>query len=198
LKLQNVIKNYPPNNKTTKMAVKIRLQRHGKKNKPFYFIVVADARSPRDGKFIEKLGTYNPNTNPATIDLNVASSLQWIKNGAQPTETAQRILSYKGVLYQKYLERGVAKGIIDQAQAETKLAEWLSAKDAKVQGKVETLVKTADKDAKARMTAEAKIKADRAAAIIKKNTPPPAEVVEEVAEVVEEVAEATEEPTAEA
>ena len=172
------------------MAVKIRLQRHGKKNAPFYFVVVADARSPRDGKFIEKLGSYNPNTNPATIELNTAMSLEWIRNGAQPTETAKRILSYKGVFYKKYLETGIAKGVLTQEQADVKMAEWLSAKDNKVQGKVEGLVGAASKEAKARFAAELKVKAARAEAIVKKNTPPPAPEpeVEEVAEVVAEVA----------
>ena len=172
------------------MAVKIRLQRHGKKNAPFYFVVVADARSPRDGKFIEKLGSYNPNTNPATIELNTAMSLEWIRNGAQPTETAKRILSYKGVFYKKYLETGIAKGVLTQEQADVKMAEWLSAKDNKVQGKVEGLVGAASKEAKARFAAELKVKAARAEAIVKKNTPPPAPEpeVEVVAEVVAEVA----------
>src|SRR5210317_866660 len=99
------------------MPVKIRLQRHGKKGKPFYWIVAADARSKRDGKYLEKLGSYNPNTNPATIDLNIENSVQWLVNGAQPSDTARRILSYKGVLYKHHLLGGVRKGALTEEQA---------------------------------------------------------------------------------
>ena len=102
------------------MATKIRLQRHGKKGKPFYYIVVADARAPRDGRFIERLGSYNPNTNPATIDINFDKTLDWVNSGAQPTDTCRAILSYKGVMYKKHLQGGVKKGALNEEQADVK------------------------------------------------------------------------------
>lgn len=108
------------------MAVKIRLQRHGSKKRPFYFIVVADARSPRDGKFIQKLGTYNPLTVPATIQVDRQKSLEWLQKGAQPTDTVRRILSFKGVLYLKHLLRGVSLGLFDEAAAMEKFTKWMS------------------------------------------------------------------------
>lgn len=114
------------------MPTRIRLQRHGKKNQPFYHIVVADGRVPRDGKFIEKLGTYNPLTNPATIELNVERAAQWLKNGAQPSDTARRILSYKGALLKHHLQVGVDKGAISQEQADVKFNEWLKDKEARI------------------------------------------------------------------
>ena len=117
------------------MPARIRLQRHGKKNQPFYHIVVADGRAPRDGKFIEKLGTYNPLTNPATIELNFDSAVEWVKNGAQPSDTVRRILSYKGVLLRRHLQIGVEKGAISQEQADVKFNEWLQAKEAKINSK---------------------------------------------------------------
>ncbi len=163
------------------MATKIRLQRHGKKGKPFYYIVVADARAPRDGRFIERLGSYNPNTNPATIDINFDKTLDWVNNGAQPTDTCRAILSYKGVLYKKHLEGGVKKGALTEEQAVAKFEEWLTQKDNKITGKKESLT-TAKQDArKAALAAEAKKKEVKAAAIIAKYTPPAeeAEVAEE-------------------
>ena len=111
------------------MPVKIRLQRHGKKGKPFYWIVAADSRSKRDGKFLEKLGTYNPNTNPAAINLNVDNSVKWLQNGAQPTDTARAILSYKGVMMKKHLLGGVAKGAFSAEEAEKKFNAWLEEKE---------------------------------------------------------------------
>ena len=171
------------------MATKIRLQRHGKKGKPFYYIVVADARAPRDGRFIERLGSYNPNTNPATIDINFDKTLDWVNNGAQPTDTCRAILSYKGVLYKKHLEGGVKKGALTEEQAVAKFEEWLTQKDTKITGKKDSLV-TAKQDArKAALAAEAKKKEVKAAAIIAKYTPPAEEV---------EVAEEAEAPIAEA
>src|SRR5580698_2460116 len=164
------------------MATKIRLQRHGKKGKPFYYIVVADARAPRDGRFIERLGSYNPNTNPATIDINFDKTLDWVNNGAQPTDTCRAILSYKGVLYKKHLEGGVKKGALTEEQAVAKFEAWLAQKDSKITGKKESLT-TAKQDArKAALAAEAKKKEIKAASIIAKNTPPAeeAEVAEEV------------------
>ena len=182
------------------MSVKIRLQRHGSKGKPFFHIVVADSRSRRDGKFIEKLGIYNPITNPATIELNVDSAVQWLNNGAQPTDTARAILSYKGALYKKHLQGGVAKGAFDEAEAEKRFGAWLEGKEAKVQGKVEGL-STAKSDAKkAALDAEAKVNQARIDAAAKADAD--AKAAEEAANApAEEVATeeaATEEPTAEA
>jgi small subunit ribosomal protein S16 len=180
------------------MATKIRLQRFGKKGKPFYHVVVADARAPRDGKFIERLGSYNPNTNPATIDINFEKALDWVNKGAQPTDTCRAILSYKGVMYKKHLEGGVKKGALTAEQAEAKFAEWLQSKEGKIEGKKDSLTKSKDEVKKAALAAEAKKKEDIAAAIAAKNTPAP-EVVEEeevseetpeVDAVAEEVAEA--------
>src|ERR1043165_385803 len=128
------------------MAVKIRLQRHGKKANAFFHIVIADGRAPRDGKFIEKIGTYNPTTNPATILIDNEKALQWLSKGAQPTDTCRAILSYKGVMYQKHLQGGIAKGALTQEQADAKFAQWIEAKEAKVGDKVSKL-DTSKKDA---------------------------------------------------
>jgi small subunit ribosomal protein S16 len=114
------------------MPVKIRLQRRGRKKSPFYHIVVADARAPRDGRFIEKLGTYNPMTKPATIELNRESAYKWLMEGAQPTDTARAILRFKGVLYRKHLERGVIKGALTQEQAMVKYQAWIDVKEEKI------------------------------------------------------------------
>jgi small subunit ribosomal protein S16 len=164
------------------MATKIRLQRHGKKGKPFYYIVVADARAPRDGRFIERIGSYNPNTNPATIDINFDKTLDWVNNGAQPTDTCRAILSYKGVLYKKHLQGGVKKGALTTEQADTKFAEWLDQKDSKITGKKSNLNAAKDEARKLALIAEAKKKEDKAAAIAAKNTPVAEEVEEEVSE----------------
>lgn len=177
------------------MATKIRLQRFGKKGKPFFHVVVADSRSPRDGKFIERLGSYNPNTNPATIEINFEKTLDWVNKGAQPTDTARAILSYKGVLYKKHLQGGVKKGALTEEQADAKFAQWLEAKGGQIEGKKETLSSTKETARKAALAAEAKKNADRAAAIAAKNAPVAEEVVEE--EVVAEEAPATEEVAAE-
>jgi small subunit ribosomal protein S16 len=145
------------------MSVKIRLQRHGKKGKPFYWVVAADARSKRDGKYLEKIGTYNPNTNPATIDLNLDSAVKWLHNGAQPTDTAKAILSYKGALLKHHLDGGIRKGALTQEQADAKLAAWLEAKSGKVDAKKEGLTK-AQADAKAKaFKAEQDVNAKRLA-----------------------------------
>ncbi|MGZ3814358.1 MAG: 30S ribosomal protein S16 [Mucilaginibacter sp.] len=178
------------------MATKIRLQRHGKKGSPFYYIVVADARAPRDGRFIERLGSYNPNTNPATIDINFDKTLDWVNNGAQPTDTCRAILSYKGVLYKKHLQGGLKKGALTEEQVEAKFAAWVDQKDGKITGKKDSLT-TAKQDArKAALAAEAKKKEERAAAIVAKNTPPAEEVAEE--EVEAPVAETEADASAEA
>lgn len=167
------------------MPVKIRLQRHGKKGKPYYWIVAADSRSKRDGKYLEKIGAYNPNTNPATIDLNVDSAVQWLQNGAQPTDTARAILSYKGAMLKNHLAGGVAKGALTEEQAEAKFKAWLDEKTSKIEAKAEGLSK-AEAEAKAKaLEAEKAVNEARIAAA--------APVVEE--EVAEENAE-TEETTA--
>jgi len=146
------------------MSVKIRLQRHGKKGKPFYWVVAADARSKRDGKYLEKIGTYNPNTNPATIDLNLESAVQWLHNGAQPTDTARAILSYKGALLKHHLDGGVRKGALTQEQADEKLTKWLDEKAGKVDAKKDGL-STSKADAKAKaLEAEKKVNEGRIAA----------------------------------
>ena len=123
------------------MPVKIRLQRHGKKGKPFYWIVAADARSKRDGKFLEKLGIYNPNTNPATIDLDVDGAVKWLGNGAQPSDTAKRLLSYKGALLKHHLLGGLRKGALTEEQVAEKFNAWVSEKEAAVAAKVSGLTK---------------------------------------------------------
>lgn len=146
------------------MPVKIRLQRHGKKGKPFYWIVAADARAKRDGKFLEKIGTYNPNTNPASIDLNVDGAVKWLQNGAQPTDTARAILSYKGALLKNHLAGGVRKGALTEEQAEEKFQAWLSEKEGAVTAKKDSLAK-AEADAKAKaLAAEKEVNAKREAA----------------------------------
>ena len=184
------------------MAVKIRLARRGRKKLAIYDIVVADARAPRDGKFIEKIGTYNPNTNPASIKLNEESALKWILNGAQPTDTTRAILSYNGVLLKKHLQVGVNKGAISQDLADTKFADWKVTKDAKISGKSDSLDATKDADKAARMAREVEINNARAAAIAKRNIveEPVVEAVEEVVveAPVEVVAEVVEAPVVEA
>ena len=171
------------------MSVKIRLQRHGKKQKPFYWIVAADARAKRDGRFLEKLGTYNPNTNPATIELNLDQAVQWLHNGAQPTDTARAILSYKGALLKHHLDGGVRKGALTQEQADAKLAKWLDEKAGTVDAKKDGLSK---KQAEAKTKAlkaekEANEKRINAAAEAAKAAEAPEVVEEEIAEVTEEV-----------
>jgi small subunit ribosomal protein S16 len=182
------------------MSVKIRLQRHGKKQKPFYWVVAADARSKRDGKYLEKIGTYNPNTNPATIELDLDSAVKWLHNGAQPTDTAKAILSYKGALLKHHLDGGIRKGALTQEQADAKLATWLEAKAGTVDSKKDGLSK-AQADAKAKaFKAEQVVNAKRLAtaaqaeadAIAAANPVAEEVVAEEVAEV-----EATEEVVAE-
>jgi len=173
------------------MPVKIRLQRHGKKGAAFYHIVIADGRAPRNGKFIEKIGTYNPNTNPASIELNQDKALTWLKNGAQPTDTTRAILSYKGILYKLHLDKGVVKGALTAEQADAKLAKWLEEKDAKILGKISNLKDGKIDLHKKRIQDEMAKNAARAAAIAAKNSPVAAavEATEEVAPVeAEEVA----------
>lgn len=169
------------------MPVKIRLQRHGKKGKPFYWIVAADARSKRDGKFLEKLGIYNPNTNPATIELNIDGSVQWLNNGAQPTDTARAILSYKGVLLKHHLLGGVRKGALTEEQAEEKFNAWVAEKEAAVQAKKDGLSKEEAAVKSKALEAEKEFSDKRAAAALPE-VEEAEEVVEESAPVVEEAA----------
>ncbi|MBQ9418449.1 MAG: 30S ribosomal protein S16 [Bacteroidales bacterium] len=150
------------------MPARIRLQRHGKKNQPFYHIVVADGRAPRDGRFIEKLGTYNPLTNPATIDLNFDRAVEWVKNGAQPSDTVRRILSYKGVLLRRHLQIGVEKGAISQEVADGRFNEWLQAKEAKIASKKSDTESEARNVRKARLEAEKKANEAKAQAVAAK------------------------------
>ena len=164
------------------MATKIRLQRHGEKGNAFYYIVVADARAPRDGRFIERLGSYNPNTNPATIDINFDKTLDWVNNGAQPTDTCRAILSYKGVLYKKHLQGGLKKGALTEEQVQEKFQAWLDHKEGKITGKKTSLVSAKDEARKAALAAEAKKKEEKAAAIAAKNAPPVEEGAEEEVE----------------
>ncbi len=169
------------------MPVKIRLQRHGKKGKPFYWVVAADSRAKRDGKFLEKLGIYNPNTDPATIELNVDNSVEWLQNGAQPSETAKRILSYKGVLLKHHLLGGVRKGALTEEQAEEKFVAWLGEKEKLVNTKVDGLAKAnAEVKAKA-LKAEKEVNEKRALAAAEAVAPEEAEIVE-TAPIVEEAA----------
>ncbi len=150
------------------MAVKIRLQRHGKKNFAFFHIVVADSRAPRDGRYIEEIGTYNPNTNPATIVLKSDRALAWMNVGAQPTLTVRRILSYEGVLLRKHLQGGVAKGALTQEQADQKFEAWKAQRDAKINAKIEGISKAAAAANKAAADAETKVNEARAEALAKK------------------------------
>ncbi|MBS1505861.1 MAG: 30S ribosomal protein S16 [Bacteroidetes bacterium] len=148
--------------------VKIRLARRGRKKLAMYDVVVADARSPRDGRFIEKIGTYNPLTVPASIELKDDRAFHWLMNGAQPSDTIRAVLSYRGILYKRHLQIGVNKGAITQEQADTKLAEWLKTKEAKIQSKIDSVAKSKAEKAKARKEAETKVKEARAEAIRKK------------------------------
>lgn len=145
------------------MPVKIRLQRHGKKGNPFFWIIAADSRSKRDGKYLEKLGIYNPTTNPATIELNVDKAVEWLQNGAQPTETARNILSYKGALLKNHLAGGVRKGALTEEQAEEKFKAWLEEKENKISTKKENVSK-AEEEAKAKALAAEKEVSDKRAA----------------------------------
>lgn len=176
------------------MPVKIRLQRHGKKGKPFYWIVAADARAKRDGKYLEKLGIYNPNVNPAQIELDIDQSVQWLQNGAQPTDTARAILSYKGVMLKNHLAGGVAKGALTEEQAEEKFNAWLEDKGKLVDAKKGKLTEAQQKAKAEALAAEKAVNQARIA-----EAQPEPEVVAEEAEVTPETPEevaATEEVSA--
>lgn len=150
------------------MAVKIRLARRGRKKAATYDIVVADARAPRDGRFVEKLGTYNPNTNPATIVYDADRAFYWVMNGAQPTETVRAMLAYRGVLLRRHLQLGVAKGALTQEVADQRYQAWLSEKDAKIEAKKTGLVDTKAETRKQQLAAETKVKEARAEALAQK------------------------------
>jgi len=168
------------------MSVKIRLQRHGRKQAPYYHIVVADSRAPRDGKFIELIGSYKPQTVPATIELNNEKAIKWLENGAQPTDTVRAILSYKGVLLQRHLNAGIRKGALTQEQADVKLAKWLEEKNAKVEAHVTKQSSKLSETLTARLAAETKANAARLAKIAEKQAALDAAAT--AAELVEEVA----------
>ena len=174
------------------MAVKIRLQRHGKKYFAVFHIVVADSHSKRDGRYIEQIGSYNPNTNPATIVLNSERALAWLNVGAEPTLTARRILSYEGVLLRHHLNGGIAKGALTQEQADKKFADWKAQRDAKIEAKKQGLSKEAAAKASAAKEAEIKVNAERAEAIAKRK----AEAEEAARKAAEEAAAAAAEAEA--
>jgi small subunit ribosomal protein S16 len=178
------------------MATKIRLQRHGKKGYAFFHLVVADSRAKRDGKFIEKLGIYNPNTNPATIDINFDKTLEWVGVGAEMSDTARAILSYKGVLYKNHLDKGVKKGAFTAEEADKRFEAWVKEKEAKVEAKRSGLSTAAQKAEADRLKAEKAKNEERAAALAAAAAPVVEEVTEETP-AAEEVAEATEEAPAE-
>jgi len=171
------------------MPAKIRLSRHGRKKRAFYHIIIADSRAPRDGRYIERIGSYNPNTNPATIDLNFDSALTWLQKGAQPTDTARAILSYKGVMYMNHLLKGVAKGALTEEQAKEKFESWKTEKESKIQAKIDKLADANNATRKSRLDAETKINETRAETIAKRKSDLVAE--EEAANKVEETVEET-------
>ena len=184
-------KETKPSNRK-KMPVKIRLTRHGKKHNAYYHIVVADGRAPRDGKYIEIIGSYDPNTNPATINIDNDKALQWLQNGAQPTDTCRAILSYKGVLFKNHLQKGVTKGVVTQDAVDSKYSEWLEKKNDKIAEKKNRVKGSSVKVVEERLEAEKKKREAIAEAVRKKNTPPPVE------EAPAAEAPATEAPAAEA
>lgn len=186
------------------MAVKIRLARRGRKKRAMYDVVIADARAPRDGRFIEKIGTYNPNVDPAAINIDNEKAFDWIMKGAQPTDTVKAMLSYRGVMFRKHLQIGVIKEALTQEQADAKLAEWVVAKEAKITGKVEDLTKAEADAKKAKLDAETKVKEARTEAIAARlaaeeaaNAPAVEEVEEAESEEEAPAADATEEKTEE-
>jgi small subunit ribosomal protein S16 len=176
------------------MAVKIRLARKGRKKLAYYHIVVADSRSPRDGRYIEKIGKYNPLTNPATIELDFDKALGWLQNGALPTETCRAILSYKGVLMKKHLLEGVRKGAFDESEATRRFEEWMKQNESKIEAKRSGLEKSKDERLVKMLAAEKKINEDRAARLAKKQAElaAKAEAASQAEEPVEETAPADE------
>ena len=183
------------------MPVKIRLSKKGRKKLPFYHIVVADSRAPRDGKFVERIGLYNPQTNPATIELNFDSALDWLQKGAQPTDTCRAILSEKGVMMKKHLLEGAKKGAFTAEEAEVRFQKWLGEKQAKVKAQMDSIVKGKDDESSKRLAAETKVKEAKAQELAKKlkaqaeetKAVEPVEEIKAVEPVEKPVAEATEE-----
>ncbi len=173
------------------MATKIRLQRHGKKGKPFFHLVAADSRAKRDGKFIEKLGTYNPTANPAIIDIDFENTLKWVQTGAEMTNTARAILSYKGVLYKNHLLNGVNKGALTAEQVEERFTKWVADKESKIQNKKDGLAKNAAAEKIAKQKAEEEANAAKAAEVAAKNAPEVEEPTVEETQVLEQSAEET-------
>ncbi|NQU87224.1 MAG: 30S ribosomal protein S16 [Mariniphaga sp.] len=187
------------------MPAKIRLARHGRKRYAYYHIVVADSRAPRDGRYIERIGSYNPNTNPATIDLDFDKALDWLQKGAQPTDTTKAILSYKGVIFKNHLLGGVKKGAFSEEEAEKRFDAWLAEKDAKIQAKKDRLAGQVESALNKQLEAETKIKDERSTAIAARDSKLAAEAeaaraeakAEAQAEIVAEVEAPAEEPVAE-
>jgi small subunit ribosomal protein S16 len=171
------------------MSVKIRLARHGRKQHAYYHIVVANSRSPRDGRFIERIGSYNPNSNPATIDLDFDKAITWLNNGAQPTDTCRTILSHQGVLMKKHLLDGVKKGAFDLAEAENRFDAWMKQKETAIQAKKDGLTAGFNEEMKKRLVAETKVNEARLAEIAKKNAAAAAAAIVKPANKVEEVVE---------
>ncbi|WP_420388231.1 30S ribosomal protein S16 [Roseivirga sp.] len=183
------------------MAVKIRLARRGRKKQAMYDVVIADARAPRDGRFIEKIGTYNPNTDPAFINIDNDRAFKWLMDGAQPTDTVKAMLSYRGLMLKKHLQIGVIKGALTQEEADKKFEAWLADKDAKIQTKADQIAQSKADAKKAKLEAEAKVNAARAEALAAKKAEADAAAQPAEEEATEEAAadaEATEEVTAEA
>ena len=188
------------------MSVKLRLLRKGRKRKPFYYVVAADSRAPRDGRYIERVGSYNPNTDPATIDIDLDLSVKWLQDGAQPTDTVRAILSYKGAMHKDHLLRGAAKGAFPIEEVETRFSAWMAEKEERIDAKRSKLADAKNSKAEENLQRETKIRQAKEKAIIAKNTPPEEEVTEgasselvtdEVA-VTDEAPETTEEVVAEA
>ena len=179
------------------MSVKIRLARHGRKQHAYYHIVVANSRSPRDGRFIERIGSYNPNSNPATIDLNFDKAIEWLNNGAQPTDTCRTILSHKGVMMKKHLLEGVKKGAFDLAEADKRFDAWMKEKENAIKAKKDGLTAGFNEDMKKRLVAETKVNETRLAEIAKKNAATAAALIKKPVQEAEPEAEVAE-PTDEA
>jgi len=170
------------------MAVKIRLARKGRKKLAYYHIVVADSRSPRDGRYIEKIGNYNPVTDPATIEIDFNKALDWLQKGAQPTDTCRAILSYKGIMLKKHLLEGVKKGAFDETEADRRFNEWMKQQEEKIESKKSRIEKVADDTKMKRVDAERTVNETRAAALAKRNAEMAAKAASEAASPVAETA----------
>lgn len=178
------------------MPVKLRLQRHGKKGKPFYWLVAADSRAKRDGRYLEKIGTYNPNTNPASVDIDIDRAVNWLEKGAQPTDTARTLLSYKGAMLKHHLNGGVRKGAITQEEADKKFDTWIKEKEEKIQAKKDSLSQADKESAKKRLNAE-KEASEKRLADAKAKEETKVETSSEETPAAEETSAAEETPTAE-